>query len=85
MDNLPLGPLGLTLRLATAATLVLLLVGTPVAWWLAHTRSRLKPIVEAITALPLVLPPTVLGFYLLVLLSPNSTVGGLGVRWTGTR
>jgi len=78
-----LGPLWLTLRLAGVTTLVLLLIGTPLGWWLAHTRSRIKPAVEAVTALPLVLPPTVLGFYLLVILSPNSTIGGFWVQVTG--
>lgn len=69
-----------TLRLAAATTAVLLLIGTPLAWWLAHTRSRLKPLIEAVTALPLVLPPTVLGFYLLVLLAPTGPVGAV---WEG--
>jgi molybdate transport system permease protein len=79
-----LGPVWLTLHLAAVTTLVLLLVGTPLAWWLAGTQSRLKPAVEAVTALPLVLPPTVLGFYLLVVLSPTSTLGGLWVDVTGS-
>ena len=79
-----LGPLWLTMRLAAITPLILLLIGTPVAWWLAHTRSRFKSVIEAITALPLVLPPTVLGFYLLVLLSPNSTLGGLWLQVTGS-
>ena len=78
------GPLWLTLRLAATTTFILLLIGTPIAWWLAHTRSRSKTLVEAITALPLVLPPTVLGFYLLVLLSPSSAIGGLWLSLTGT-
>jgi molybdate transport system permease protein len=78
------GPLWLTLRLAALVTAMLLLLGTPIAWWLAHTRSRLKPFVEAVTALPLVLPPTVLGFYLLVLLSPRSPIGGFWFEITGT-
>ncbi len=67
----------LTLKLATVVTLLLLLVGTPVAWWLAHTRSRWKGVVSAVVALPLVLPPTVLGFYLLLLLGPRGPVGQL--------
>lgn len=79
-----LGPILLTLALAAVTTLILLAVGTPLAWWLAHTRSRAKPFVEAVTALPLVLPPTVLGFYLLVLLSPNSPFGSFWVTVTGT-
>ncbi len=65
----------LTLRLAGATTLVLLVVGTPIAWWLARTRSRLKPAVGAIVALPLVLPPTVIGFYLLVAMGPEGPLG----------
>ena len=67
----------LTIRLAGLTTLLLLLVGTPVAWWLARTRSRLKGPVGAVVALPLVLPPTVLGFYLLVLMGPDGMLGRL--------
>jgi molybdate transport system permease protein len=65
----------LTAELAAVSTLVLLIGGTPLAWWLSRTRSRLRPLVEAVVALPLVLPPTVLGFYLLVLLGPAGIVG----------
>jgi len=65
----------MTLKLATVTTLVLLIVGTPVAWWLARTRSRFRVMVEALTALPLVLPPTVLGFYLLIILGVNGIIG----------
>jgi molybdate transport system permease protein len=79
-----LAPLALTLKLAGIVTLVLLLVGTPIAWWLAFTRSRIKPLAEALMALPLVLPPTVLGFYLLVLLSPRSPIGGAWFSLTGS-
>src|ERR1700734_4144007 len=68
---------GLTLRLAATVTLVLLLLGTPLAWWLAQTRSRWQRPVAAVVALPLVLPPTVLGFYLLLLLGPQGAVGRL--------
>jgi molybdate transport system permease protein len=83
-DILPdLGPLWLTLHLAAITTILLLICGTPLAWWLSQTRSRAKPIIEALTALPLVLPPTVLGFYLLVLFSPNSTFGSFWVQVTG--
>jgi molybdate transport system permease protein len=67
----------LTLRLAATTTVLLLLLGTPLAWWLARTRSRLKGPVGALVALPLVLPPTVLGFYLLVTLGPGGPVGAL--------
>ena len=63
--------------------MLLLLLGTPLAWWLAGTRSPFKPLIEAITALPLVLPPTVLGFYLLVLFAPDAPLGGLWVELTG--
>ena len=78
-----LAPLTLTLKLAAIATLLLLVFGTPLAWWLSQTRSRAKPIIEALTALPLVLPPTVLGFYLLILFSPNSSFGSFWLRVTG--
>jgi len=78
-----LAPLWLTLHLAFVTTAILLVIGTPIAWWLATTSSRIKPAVEAVTALPLVLPPTVLGFYLLVVLSPTSMLGGLWVDVTG--
>jgi molybdate transport system permease protein len=78
-----LGPLWLSLALAAVTTLVLLGIGTPLAWWLASTRSRWRAVVEAITALPLILPPTVLGFYLLVLLGPASPIGAFWVRATG--
>ncbi len=72
-----LGAIWLTLRLATLVTVLLLLIGTPIAWWLAHTRSWLKGPIGAVVALPLVLPPTVLGFYLLLLMGPNGPVGQL--------
>ena len=78
-----LGPVWLTAHLAGVTTVVLLLVGTPLAWWLARTRARSKAVVEAVTALPLVLPPTVLGFYLLILLSPAAPLGGWWVSATG--
>ncbi len=79
-----LGPLWLTIQLAAITTAILLILGTPIAWWLAHTRSPVKPVIEATTALPLVLPPTVLGFYLLILLSPRSAIGGVWLDMTGT-
>ncbi|MDG1431589.1 MAG: molybdate ABC transporter permease subunit [Paracoccaceae bacterium] len=78
-----LAPLWLSLRLAFFTTLVLLALGTPLAWWLSMTRAKVKPVIEAVTALPLVLPPTVLGFYLLILFSPNSALGGFFVSLTG--
>lgn len=69
--------LGLTLKLALVSTTVLLVLGTPLAWWLARTRWRYRFIPEALVALPLVLPPTVLGFYLLLALGPGGPIGGL--------
>jgi molybdate transport system permease protein len=67
----------LTLKLAGISTLVLILFGTPLAWWLAKSSWRFKFLIEALVALPLVLPPTVLGFYLLVVFSPQSSIGRL--------
>lgn len=67
----------LTLELATIVTGLLLLIGTPIAWWLACTPSRLKGVIGAVVALPLVLPPTVLGFYLLVAMGPRGPIGRL--------
>ncbi len=75
MADTDLAALFITLRLAAITTLILLLLGTPLAWWLATTRSRIRSTVEAVIALPLVLPPTVLGFYLLLAFSPNGPVG----------
>ena len=69
--------LAITLKLALLTTMVLLLLGTPLAWWLARTRWRFKFLLEAVVALPLVLPPTVLGFYLLLALGPHGPVGGV--------
>ncbi|MDB5890739.1 MAG: Molybdate transporter, permease protein [Polaromonas sp.] len=77
--------IGLTLQVAAITTCILLLIGTPLAWWLARTRCWLRAPVAALVAVPLVLPPTVLGFYLLVMMGPNGPVGawtqalGLGV------
>ena len=75
----------LTLKLATITTVILLIVGTPIAWWLARTHSKWKGVIGAVVALPLVLPPTVLGFYLLITWGPHGPIGqltqflGLGV------
>jgi molybdate transport system permease protein len=73
----------ITLKLAIITTVVLLLLGTPLAWWLSRTRWKAKFLVEAVVALPLVLPPTVLGFYLLVALGPNGPLGGLLISLGG--
>ena len=75
LTELDLSALWVTIRLATMTVAVLLIVGTPLAWWLAHTRSRWRPIVEAAVALPIVLPPTVLGFYILIALGPYGPLG----------
>lgn len=77
MSAADLAAIWLTLRLATLVTVILLLVGTPIAWWLSRTRSKWKGPVGAVVALPLVLPPTVLGFYLLVVMGPQGPVGQL--------
>lgn len=69
--------LTVTLKLAAISTGILLLLGTPLAWWLANTRCRIKIIVDAVVALPLILPPTVMGFYLLIALGPNGPLGRL--------
>ncbi len=74
-DALNLDSVWLTLKLAGVTTTLLMLIGTPLAWWLANTRSRIKSFVGAIVALPLVLPPTVLGFYLLLAMGPHGWVG----------
>lgn len=73
----------LSLKLASLSTLLLVLMGTPLAWWLATTRSGLKPWVETLVALPIVLPPTVMGFYLLSFLGPEGWLGGLWLSVTG--
>jgi molybdate transport system permease protein len=77
LDAADFAAVRLTLELATVVTLLLLAIGTPIAWWLARTRSRLRHAVGAVVALPLVLPPTVIGFYLLLLLGQNGPVGKL--------
>ncbi len=74
----------LTIQLAGITTLALLIVSTPLSWWLAFTTSRLKPVIETLTALPLVLPPTVLGFYFLVILGPAGSIGKWWLELTGT-
>jgi molybdate transport system permease protein len=82
---LDLAPLWLSFELAAVTTLVLLAGGTPLAWWLARTRARVRPLVDALVGMPLVLPPTVLGFYLLFLLGPNGPIGGLWESLGGQR
>ena len=75
--------IALSLRLALATTLVLQLVGMPLAWWIAFSPRRWKFLIEAVVALPLVLPPTVLGFYVLIAIGPRSPVGALYARLGG--
>ena len=72
-----LGAITLTLKLAGLTTLILLMLGTPIAWWLGRTRSKWKSAVSALVALPIVLPPTVIGFYLLVSMGPDGPLGQL--------
>jgi molybdate transport system permease protein len=82
VDASALQAVWLTVKLATITTAVLLLLGTPLAWWLAGTQSRIKSVVGALVALPLVLPPVVIGFYLLLLMGPNGPVGQF-TQWLG--
>lgn len=83
MSFADLAPLWLTLKLAAIVTALLLVLGTPLAWWLSRSRSRIAPVLEAITALPLVLPPTVLGFYLLLAFNPTAPFGAFWLSLTG--
>lgn len=73
----------LTVKLATVTTVILLIIALPLAWWLSTTRAKTRPLFEAIIALPLVLPPTVLGFYLLVIMRPDAPLGKFWVSVTG--
>ena len=76
-------PLWLSAQLAFVTTVILIILGAPLAWWLSQSRSRLQPVVQAIVAMPIVLPPTVLGFYLLIVLGPNGAIGSWWVKLTG--
>lgn len=75
----------LTIALATITTVLLLLLGTPLAWWLARRRGTVPALVESLVALPLILPPTVMGFYLLLMFAPDTAVGRLWQQLTGTQ
>jgi len=77
------GPLLLSLQLAAVTTLILIVLGTPLAWWLSRTNSRFKAAIQAGVALPIVLPPTVMGFYLLIVLGPYGAIGRWWVEVTG--
>lgn len=83
-DATLLDPLWLSVRLSVVTTLILIVIGTPIAWWLARTSSVARPFVQTIVALPIVLPPTVMGFYLLILLGPAGGIGNWWVQLTGS-
>ena len=76
--------LTVTLKLATSVTVLLVLIATPLAWWLSQTKSRFRIFIEPLVALPIVLPPTVLGFYFLIAFSPDQLIGGLWLNLIGT-
>ena len=77
------GPLLLTFQLAAITTVILMFIATPLAWWLSATGSRSKPVIQTLVAMPIVLPPTVIGFYLLILLGPYGAIGRWWVDLTG--
>jgi len=77
-------PLWLSIQLAGITTALLIIIATPVAWWLAQSSSRWRPAVQTMVALPIVLPPTVMGFYLLIILGPSGSIGGWWVELTGS-
>ncbi len=85
LGSTELDAIRLTVTLATVTTLILLILGTPLAWWLARQRGNVGALIEALVATPLILPPTVLGFYLLLLLAPDTAIGGAWQALTGTR
>lgn len=82
--GIELAPLWLSARLATTTTILLLFIATPLAWWLAQTRSGLKAAIQSVVALPIVLPPTVIGFYLLLVLGPYGAIGAWWLELTGS-
>ena len=77
LNELDLSAIIVTIKLAIVSTSILILIGTPIAWWLSQTKFKFKAVFEAIIALPLILPPTVLGFYLLITLGSNGPIGKL--------
>jgi molybdate transport system permease protein len=85
LPALDFAPFWLSFRLAAVTTLILFVLSLPLAWWLSQTRTRFKPLVESLTALPIVLPPSVLGFYLLWALAPNSPVGAFFEQTFGVK
>ncbi|MEM8562060.1 MAG: molybdate ABC transporter permease subunit [Pseudomonadota bacterium] len=85
LSSAELDALWLTVALATVTTIILLLLGTPLAWWLARTRNKWPALIEAAVAMPLILPPTVLGFYLLLMFAPDTALGRAWQQFTGTQ
>lgn len=81
--ELDFSSLWLTLKLALVVTLLLFFLCLPLCWWLANTSSKIKPVIEAVVALPLVLPPTVLGFYFLIIMNPSAPIGSFWLKITG--
>lgn len=76
MDNEFLQTILLTLKLAVSTTVILIVIGLPFAYWLAYTKVQLRPLIEALVSMPMVLPPSVIGYYMLVLYSPRNAFGG---------
>jgi len=85
LNSTELDAIYITIALASITTGLLLLLGTPLAWWLSRRRGNLAALIEAVVAMPLILPPTVLGFYLLLLFAPDTGLGQLWQRLTGTQ
>ena len=79
------GPIILTFQLALVTTMILLVIGVPLAYWLAYAKTRWRPVFETLVSMPLVLPPTVLGFYLLLAFSPSNAFGSWIDEWLGLR